>query len=198
MKTPLAALVAVLALVPSVRAGGIALEKPVIAISREQVEAADRVQADRARHAQVVVPEGASAELRAYLEHVNTLGERGMARGGDLGGQAMIGIAPGGLGDVPKLEGVVGEAAYARLTRWDERGALVVRVVPGSPAEAAGLMPGDVVIQLAGLWIDSPTTLVRIASRAVVGQEYEVQYLRDGEVERTWVIAADRRELENR
>lgn len=146
----------------------------------------------------VEIPEDATPETREWLEHVALVESRRLGRGGEVGGVAMFGLSPGGLGDVPKLEGVVDGATFDLVARWNGSGALVVRIVPGSPAETAGLQPGDVVVKLAGLWIDSPSTLVRIASRATVGDEYEVRYLRGGLVETTWLVPVDRQDLERR
>ena len=69
-------------------------------------------------------------------------------------------------------------------------------VVPGAPAELAGLQAGDVIVQVGPFWIDTPATLIRFASRAQVGAELEVLFLRRSQVERTWVTPVDRKDME--
>ena len=54
---------------------------------------------------------------------------------------------------------------------------------------------GDVIVQLAGLWVDSPRVFTRLSSRVGPGREYELAYLRDGRVERTWVLVPDPADL---
>ena len=44
-------------------------------------------------------------------------------------------------------------------------GTLVAGVMPGSPAERAGLAPGDVIVALDGIAVDSPATLTTLLTR---------------------------------
>lgn len=85
--------------------------------------------------------------------------------------------------------------AAGALRGWDGRGALVLAVCPGSPATAAGLMPGDVVVSFADLWVDDAADLARLIARARSGREYPVGVLRDGEVEVAWLSPIARRTL---
>ncbi len=60
------------------------------------------------------------------------------------------------------------------------RGAVVVSVEPGTPAEAAGLAAGDVIVSVEGVPVDGSADLrSRIGVRAP-GAEVEIGYLRDG------------------
>ena len=102
------------------------------------------------------------------------------------------GVSPN-LGSIDKT---LDEAQRARLLAWNGEGALVVATVPGSPAERAGLLPGDVIVQYAGVWIDGMGLPVNLASRSVIDREQEVWVLRDGAMERLYVTPIDRHEME--
>ena len=62
----------------------------------------------------------------------------------------------------------------------DQEGALIADIVRKSPAEAAGLQRGDVVIGLAGKRITEPGTLSREIAMARPGSKIELRVLRDG------------------
>jgi serine protease Do len=62
----------------------------------------------------------------------------------------------------------------------DVKGALITSVVPGSPAERAGLMPGDVVTEFAGNTVDSPKTLGRLVGDRKAGSRDSIAVWRDG------------------
>lgn len=68
--------------------------------------------------------------------------------------------------------------------------ARVSEVVPGGPAEAAGLRAGDVVTRFAGETIDRPRELPWLASIAGVGSEVDVEVEREGRRERLRVTLA--------
>jgi S1-C subfamily serine protease len=53
-------------------------------------------------------------------------------------------------------------------------GALVVGVVPGAPAQGAGIGDGDAITSLGGMPVDSPTTLTTLIDRYRPGQSTEV------------------------
>ena len=59
-------------------------------------------------------------------------------------------------------------------------GARVVRVVPDSPAAAAGLQVGDVVVGFAGEPVDSRRQLLFLVAAAVPGEELDMEFVRDG------------------
>lgn len=130
-----------------------------------------------------------------WHDHCAALEERRIGRGEEIGGIAAIGVRLGGKGQASEM-GEVDAAVRASVDAWNERGALVVSLVPGAPAELAGLQVGDVIVQLTPFWIDTPATFIRMASRADVGAELELLVLRRGQVERTWVTPIDRKEME--
>ena len=72
----------------------------------------------------------------------------------------------------------------ARLGLGRRGGALVSAVLPGGPAEAAGLAAGDLIVAVGGQPVDDATRLRHLVARAPVGAPLELRVVRDG-VERT-------------
>jgi serine protease Do len=60
------------------------------------------------------------------------------------------------------------------------QGVLVTEVQPGTPAEKAGLKPGDVILEFAGKQVSSPRELQGIVERAKIGSKHPLRILRDG------------------
>lgn len=63
------------------------------------------------------------------------------------------------------------------------RGALVSRVLPGSPAEAAGLQPGDIIVAFNGTELRNSSQLPPLVGATKVEQEARVTILRNGSTE---------------
>jgi Do/DeqQ family serine protease len=63
----------------------------------------------------------------------------------------------------------------------DTKGAIVARVHPSSPAEAAGLAPNDVVTRFDGVNVDDYHHLQRLSSDAEVGKTVKLDYVRKGQ-----------------
>lgn len=59
-------------------------------------------------------------------------------------------------------------------------GALVVRVLPGSPAELAGLLPGDVVLEVNGVKLVDASSLPMLVGRIPPGEEAKLTVAREG------------------
>jgi serine protease Do len=59
-------------------------------------------------------------------------------------------------------------------------GVKVVKVTPGSAAEAAGLKPGDVIVEVAGKPVYSPARLRHLVLGLKTGDKFTVAYQRDG------------------
>lgn len=72
----------------------------------------------------------------------------------------------------------------ARLDLKQKKGAVVVTVRAGSPADAAGLEEGDVIVRAAGRLVDGRETMDTSLSSLRPGQSLDLSWLRDGK-ERT-------------
>ncbi|MEB3270029.1 MAG: trypsin-like peptidase domain-containing protein [Synechococcus sp.] len=73
------------------------------------------------------------------------------------------------------LDSLEGEAGGSRRP-----GALIRTVLPGGPAERAGLRRGDVIVAVAGRPVNSPTDVVAAVDGAGVGRTLEVTVNREG------------------
>jgi len=60
------------------------------------------------------------------------------------------------------------------------RGALVARVIPGSPAQAAGLRTGDIITAVAGRPVDSREAFSTLTATVAAGQPLPLTIARDG------------------
>jgi serine protease Do len=69
-----------------------------------------------------------------------------------------------------------------RLHRPDRKGAWVKSVLPGGPAEHAGIAPDDVVVGFEGKAVEGPNELRWLASIAGVGKVVKVKIARGGRV----------------
>jgi len=63
------------------------------------------------------------------------------------------------------------------------RGARVVRVMPNSPAERAGMKDGDVIVSLDGKSVSSPAALRELLHDGRAGQAVRIEVIRDGKKE---------------
>ncbi|KJZ21044.1 serine protease [Loktanella sp. S4079] len=71
------------------------------------------------------------------------------------------------------------------------RGALVTDV-PAGPAEDAGMLSGDVIVNFDGIEIEDTRELVRIVGNSPVGKEVPVEVLRNGDTEQLTVVLGRR------
>jgi serine protease Do len=74
----------------------------------------------------------------------------------------------------------VGDEAAARLGVDANQGALVMELLRRSPADRAGLQPGDVVLAVDGRAIDGAAQLRNELARAAVGSDIRLSLVRDG------------------
>jgi serine protease Do len=73
----------------------------------------------------------------------------------------------------------------------EPNGALIATVEPGSPADKAGLKPGDVVLAFNGQEIDDPNKLPRFVAGTKPGQSATLRIWRDGKAEDVKFAAAE-------
>ncbi len=62
----------------------------------------------------------------------------------------------------------------------DAKGALVAEVVPGDPADAAGIRAKDIIVKINGVAIDNTRELTRKVADIAVGEKVDVEVLRNG------------------
>lgn len=79
-----------------------------------------------------------------------------------------------------RIQSVTDEIAES-LGLDEAYGALVASTVPGGPAQAAGIEPGDVILEFDGQRIDKMRSLPRIVAETPVGEAVEVVIWRRGE-----------------
>jgi S1-C subfamily serine protease len=86
--------------------------------------------------------------------------------------RAFIGVS-GQTAPIPRRHAVVAGIQNAM-------GALLAQIEPDSPAAQAGLLPGDVVIKLDGLYINGVDDLIRALDRDRIDRTLEMEVLRMG------------------
>ncbi len=73
-------------------------------------------------------------------------------------------------------------ANIRRFGTTDRAGAVVYAVVPGSPAAKAGLRPGDILREMAGLRLESRDTIYRLIYNSKVGDHLSFKAERQGRI----------------
>ena len=73
----------------------------------------------------------------------------------------------------------------------ETEGALIATVEPGSPADKAGLKPGDVVLGFNGQKLDDPNKLPRLVAATKPGQSATLRIWRNGKAEEVKFTAAE-------
>ncbi|CCO08797.1 S1C family serine protease [Desulforamulus hydrothermalis] len=74
----------------------------------------------------------------------------------------------------------------------DQRGVTVVGVVPDSPAMAAGLKPGDIILQFNGKLLTTPQELIDSVDQSRPGQKVTLLVVRSGQSREVQVIIGDK------
>jgi serine protease Do len=74
-------------------------------------------------------------------------------------------------------------------------GIVVEAVEPGSPAEKAGLQPGDVITNINGQPVHTGADLVNPIAETVIGQSVQVRYVRNKQTKEAALVVADRSKI---
>ncbi len=74
----------------------------------------------------------------------------------------------------------IDEEVAATLNLRVDRGALVQRVIEGSPAQRAGLRVGDIILRIGRVDLTTDMPFVNALSKAKVNERVTIQYYRDG------------------
>jgi serine protease Do len=82
----------------------------------------------------------------------------------------------------------VNEEIAESLGMQEAKGALVVKVLPGTPAEKAGILAGDVIIEVNGQSANSAKELSRIVANTAVGKPAKLSIWRHGSMKKLEVI----------
>ena len=83
-------------------------------------------------------------------------------------------------------------AALSTLVAGRETGLLIVSVESGSPADAAGILIGDILVEVAGQPIPDTDALQAQLGPARIGQATPVSVLRGGELKALSVVVGER------
>jgi len=75
--------------------------------------------------------------------------------------------------------GAVDDETAADLKLDDARGALILTVLDGTPADEAGLEAGDVILEFDGERVDDPDELTELVRARAPGEEVEIEVRRD-------------------
>jgi S1-C subfamily serine protease len=118
------------------------------------------------------------------------IGVNSQIRTGGEGSQGSIGIGFAVPVDtvkrvVPDLraKGRVDRAYLGVTSATTTQGALVQDLVPGGPADDAGIQPGDVITSIGGTKLSARDTVPRIMDKLRPGQKVGVEVRRDGEAQ---------------
>jgi serine protease Do len=81
----------------------------------------------------------------------------------------------------------VDQLAISQLDLAVDKGVVLVEIVPGSPADRAGLRMGDVIVEIGGQEVAAVQELTRILHASEIGQPLEIKYWR-GSTEYTTTV----------
>jgi serine protease Do len=90
----------------------------------------------------------------------------------------------------------VGEDDLDRLKLKEPRGVLIRSVMPGEPADKAGVKVGDVIVALGETKLDVPRDLQRVVSSTPAGTKMRLRLMRDGREQEVEVTIGIYRERE--
>jgi S1-C subfamily serine protease len=84
------------------------------------------------------------------------------------------------------------ESARQALGRSADRGLLVVAVAPGSPAEKAGVLLGDIIVAVEGSPIDSIRSLQGVLDGENIGKSIAIDVVRGGQIAKVSAVVDEK------
>ena len=75
-------------------------------------------------------------------------------------------------------------------------GAIVISVVKGRPADQAGILAGDVIVEAKGKKIETQDEFVNIVKTCMIGDELKVKLYRDGEYLELTIVVGNKSEMD--
>jgi len=81
----------------------------------------------------------------------------------------------------PQVKERINERFGDRINITADRGVLLVRIVPGSPAANAGLRPGDIIQSINNQSVTTVEQVQKIVENSQIGQPLQIQIERNGQ-----------------
>jgi serine protease Do len=168
-----------------------ALTVGVISAARQKISIGKKVYRGAIQTDAAINPGNSGGPLLNIRGEVIGVNMAGYAPGGEYAGigfaipinrakellaQALAGAARGWIGAVPEDD--LDAAAAAVYGLPDARGALIMRVLPGQPADKAGLLRGDVIRELDGKLINNNAGLLAAVAGAAPGRKVKIRLIR--------------------
>lgn len=134
-----------------------------------------------------------AADRQAAMEMIQISGQQGVPVI-TVDGQVVIGFNRPRLVQLlqqarPRLGASIADAASQARKHpgIPSVGAYVGRVRPGSPAERAGLRPGDVITALGGQAVHGAADVHRLIPQMPKNRDLSLTYVRDGQERNSWI-----------
>ncbi|MBO0348699.1 trypsin-like peptidase domain-containing protein, partial [Phormidium pseudopriestleyi FRX01] len=81
----------------------------------------------------------------------------------------------------PELKNEINNNPNAGLTVTEDRGILIARVMPDSPAIRSGIRAGDVIVSINGVQMADANAVQQQVERTRIGDELQMQVIRNGQ-----------------
>jgi len=85
------------------------------------------------------------------------------------------------IGITPDLKRQINNDPNSNLTIQNDKGVLVARIMPNSPAAKAGIRAGDVILRINNQAMGTPEEVQRVVENSSVGATLEIAVSRKGQ-----------------